>query len=569
MSQASATVSGVSRRLRPLAAPFVVAPPAGVRVRTRVPASPEDEAVLVAVGVHLGTLAAADLAARCRQGRLGAADRAVSRQVRKRALTTACSSRWAGAITRTSEDAWALAERNLHAEAASLRARIGRIGRRLQVPAGERRGRVRGYASQAERWEKQRRLQVLRARLDKVEVRLDEGRVSVCRGGRRLARSRHNLAQAGLDERHWRSRWKASRLFLTADGEAAKNFGNETIRWHPEAGWVEIKLPASLARLANRPHGRYHIEDVRFAYRGAEVAAQARTGAVRYDIFFDPVRARWYLDASWTFAAASPPALDTLRRHPVLAVDVNAGHLAAIVLDASGNPVGDTATIGLQMEGLPTTVRDGHLRNAVASLIDLAKANCCRAIVAENLDLARAREQGREYEGRGPSRGSGGRAFRRLIANIPTSRFRHWLVQMTSNAGLAVIAVDPAYTSRWGAEHWFGALQQIRPGTSSHHAAALVIGRRGLGQRARRRERCDSTRPEDRDERATNSAVRPTPAPTGLPGQRHRKPGNRKAQGQLQPRQKTQPAERASPGNQAAQDRWGPPAGQGSHLPSV
>ena len=30
---------------------------------------------------------------------------------------------------------------------------------------------------------------------------------------------------------------------------------------------------------------------------------------------------------------------------------------------------------------------------------------------------------------------------------------------MASNAGLAVIAVDPAYTSRWGREHWLAPLQ--------------------------------------------------------------------------------------------------------------
>ena len=64
----------------------------------------------------------ADLAARCAQGRLDAKGRAVSRAARKRALTAGASSRWAGAITRTSEDQWQLAERNLRAEAASLRA---------------------------------------------------------------------------------------------------------------------------------------------------------------------------------------------------------------------------------------------------------------------------------------------------------------------------------------------------------------------------------------------------------------------------------------------------------------
>ncbi len=61
--------------------------------------------------------------------------RARSRAARKRALTAESSSRWAGAITRTSEDQVRLAEQNLRAERASLQARIRRIGARLAVPA--------------------------------------------------------------------------------------------------------------------------------------------------------------------------------------------------------------------------------------------------------------------------------------------------------------------------------------------------------------------------------------------------------------------------------------------------
>ncbi|HEX6453236.1 MAG TPA: transposase, partial [Trebonia sp.] len=151
--------------LREIAVPFAAAAPAGARVRTRLRVSPQDGAVLEAAGRHLGSLAGGDLAARCAEGRPDAEGRAASRAARKRALTAGSSSRWAGAITRTSEDAWQLADRNLRAERQSLRARIRVIEARLQVPAGSRQGRLRGYATRAERHGKQRRLQVLKARL--------------------------------------------------------------------------------------------------------------------------------------------------------------------------------------------------------------------------------------------------------------------------------------------------------------------------------------------------------------------------------------------------------------------
>ena len=550
----------VTVKLRVIAAGFVVAPPLGARVRTRLRLSAEDEVVLGALGSHLGRLAGADLVRRCGEGRLDAKGRAGSRRGRKRTLTAACSSRWAGAITRTSEDTWQLAWRNLEAETRSLRARVRSIRGRLSVPCGERRGRVRGYTSAAERFEKQRRLQVLSARLAGVEARLAQGRVSVCRGGRSLARVRHRLDDAGLSEGAWRERWESARWFLTADGEADKAWGNETIRWHPAEQWLEVKLPAALAELANRPHRRYRLSaPVSFPYRGDEVASQAATGAVRYDIAFHPERARWYLDASWTTPSRPHVDLDELRRHRVLAIDLNAAHLAAIVIDPSGNPVGTPTTVPLDLGGLPGPTRDGRLRTAISVLLATAEKAGCRAIVIEDLDFDQARAEGKEHDRRRPRRGRRGRAHRRMLSGLPTGRFRDRLVQMATNRGLTVIAVDPAYTSTWGAQHWLRPLQQHSPDATGHHAAAVVIGRRGLGQRARRRERCDSTQPEDRDERATNPAVRPTPDHPGLPEHHNRKPGHRTARGQPQTRHKTQPANRHPPGNQVTQDRSGPP----------
>ena len=266
--------------LREISGPFVAAAPAGARVRTRLRVTADDEAVLRAAGRHLGSLAGRDLAARVREGRLDAPGKAASRRERKRALTAQSSSRWAGAITRTSEDQWGLAERNLRAERSSLLARTRRIEARIAVPAGGRDGRVRGYASPAERHGKIIRLHALRARLARVERRLDAGRVPVVRGGRDLLRRRANLAAAGLTEAEWRQQWDAARMFLTADGEAGKPWGNETIRWNPEEHWLEVKLPAPLAHLANRPCGRFRLScPVAFSYRGDEAAAQAATGA--------------------------------------------------------------------------------------------------------------------------------------------------------------------------------------------------------------------------------------------------------------------------------------------------
>ena len=231
--RAADTKESTTQMSRTIAAPFVVAPPAGVRIRTRLGISAVDETVLCQIGDYLGHLAGSDLAERCG---LGLADS--ERFRRKRALIGATSSRWAGTISRTSDNQWQRAYRNLLDQRTGLRRAIGRLRARLAAPVGGRSGRARGYASQDERWQKQRRLDLLTARLARVEARIADGRVSVVRGGRRLLHTRQHLEAAGLTESQWRRRWQAARWFLTADGDAGYPLGNGTILVDPErAGW--------------------------------------------------------------------------------------------------------------------------------------------------------------------------------------------------------------------------------------------------------------------------------------------------------------------------------------------
>ncbi len=548
--------------MRSLAAPFIAAPPTGARIRTRLRVDATDAQVLWLVGEHLSSLAGLDLAIRCQ---LGYGDGDDQRTERKQALTAVSSSRWAGSITRTSNDQWQRGFKNLLDAQVGLRQAIKAVRARLGVPVGKvqgrGRGRVRGYASQAERFEKRRRLQKLEARLGEVEARIVAGWVSVCRGGRQLAKLRHALDcdDVALTKAQWRDRWQAERLFLTADGEAAVLWGNQTIRIHPDEGWLELRLPTSLAYLSNTP-GRtptYRLScKVPFTHRQAEWAAQASSGAVRYDITFDPAKHRWYADASWQQPKRTPPSLAELRQYPSLNLDLNADHLAGWILDPCGNPVGDPATIPLQLAGLPTTTRDGRLRAAVAQAIQAAKAAGCRSIVVENLDFTDARHSGRERLGRGRR----GKRFRRIIAGIPTRQFRDLLAGMAANAGLWVIAVDPAYTSRWGACYWQAPLMQQTKKlvtVSRHHAAAVVIGRRGLGLGARRRP--GVPQPHQRMGKGELPA-RPGDQTRGCEGPGP--PGGQRAAARphhLARPQKTQLAERVGPGDQVAQDRLVPP----------
>jgi IS605 OrfB family transposase len=387
--------------------------------------------------------------------------------------------------------------RGLAAHAADLRAAIEVLEARCALRPGQvaladddatRRGdqprRRRGYRSAGERFTKTRRLAVLRKRLATAEEALAAGRPSIVVGGKRLWRNRTHLDKADMTERHWRDRWDAARLFVTADGESGKAGGNETIRIDA-AGWLRIKTPAALV---DRFGSHVVIgEPIRFSHRGDEWADRvAARQAVRYDIHYDPTRGRWYVDASWKTTPEPAPELDALRRGRVLGVDLNEGHLATCVLDTSGNPVGAPVSIDVITAGLPASRRDGRVRAAIAAVLDRARQHNCSAIVVENLDFADARAVGRDTLGRGKR----GKRLRRTVAGIPTRRFRDRLIGMAARRGLTVIGVDPAYTSKWGNQHWRTPLQQQTShpaAVTTHHGAAVAIGRRGLGLAIRRR----------------------------------------------------------------------------------
>lgn len=105
-------------QLRQIAPPRVAPVPTGLRIRARLRVSEADAVVLRHLGTHLGRLAGTDLAVRCR---LGPDHDKHHWAARKQALTADSSSRWAGAITKRSNDAWATAWQSKTRHAASLR----------------------------------------------------------------------------------------------------------------------------------------------------------------------------------------------------------------------------------------------------------------------------------------------------------------------------------------------------------------------------------------------------------------------------------------------------------------
>ncbi|MFE1290045.1 IS200/IS605 family accessory protein TnpB-related protein [Streptomyces sp. NPDC058751] len=529
--------------------------PSGVTVRDRLKGlTPQDERVLRLVGGHLGSLASRDLKTRCA---VGLEHDNKSWAARKRELTGLSSSRWAGSLTKATHDVWALARRGQHSHIRQLEAGVNTIRHRLSLPLGEK-GSKRapgGYRSRQEWHAKARRLRVLEDRLKRARADWAAGRVRVVRGGKRLLTTRHHLQEAQLTGEQWRSRWEASRRFLQADGESGKRYGNETIRISPD-GQVSIKLPAPLAHLANAPHSRYVLAArVSFTHRGETWRDRVEVNrAVAYRIHEDVQRQRWYLTASWTLPPVQAVSLAAVQAGGLIGVDTNADlpharlrsrggtPTAAWRLDAHGNPVGSPRRFDYTLSGTADH-RDAQVRHALTRLLHWAVRHRL-AIAVEDLDFAT--ETSREKHGRR-------KHFRKLISGMPIARLRARLVSMAADLGIPLVAVDPAYTSRWGAQHWQKPLTSTTRKTTRHDAAAVAIGRRALGHPVRRRTAPPRAHQSDGYGHRT---VQARPGSPGREGPRPRVPG---------PRTRSVPPGRgANAGDQNTQHRPGCSAEHGS-----
>ncbi|MFC4010978.1 hypothetical protein ACFOY2_27375 [Nonomuraea purpurea] len=211
-----------------------------------------------------------------------------------------------------------------------------------------------------------------------------------------------------------------------------------------------------------------------FAHRGEEWRDRVSANrAVAYRIHHDVRRGRWHLTASWQRPAVQAVPLETALANGVIGVDTNADHLAAYRLDRHGNPVGDPHRFRYDLSGTAAH-RDAQLRHAITRLLHWAKHAGVTAIAIEDLDFTA--EKTREKHGRR-------KRFRQLISGKLKAR----LVSMAAVSGVSIVAVDPAYTSKWGAQHWQQPLDTLRRTVTRHDAASIAIARRALGHPIRRR----------------------------------------------------------------------------------
>jgi IS605 OrfB family transposase len=357
-----------------------------------------------------------------------------------------------------------------------------------------------------------KRQQSLLARAAEFRQRILDDDIRICFGSRRRFNAQHHLAKNGFDHHaDWAQDWQDARssqfFVLGSKDEAGGNQGCTLIREDDGQYALRLRMPADLADT----HGRYvYLTGLTFPYRpeiietarianlsrerqkaAYRLAKQAGTTtlsegqflaeagqALSYRFVRDRKGCRILVTTNLVAETAIP---DTSAG--VIGVDFNADHLAIAELDRAGHKV---ALDRIPLADHQATSRQNRtqLEAAAKQIVDLAVATG-KPVVIEKLNF-RGKKAGLQ------KKESGQAGYHRMLSRLSHRGFGDALKMQALRRGVAVIEVNPAYTSL------IGRLKYARQtGFDTHQAAAWVIGRRGMGKKDRLPVLC-SVRPATR-----------------------------------------------------------------------
>ncbi len=360
--------------------------------------------------------------------------------------------------------------------------RLDSLGRRIARAQGH----IDNAADQG-RWDqvhqKRRRLANLQSRLARLEADIEQGRVRLCFGSKRLWHKQHHLEENGYaSHQEWLADWHDARIdeFLVLGSR------DETARCHlciatvPDDGTLALRLrmPDCLAG----QHGKYvTIECVRFAYGHEQVLAALDSNAeyaryqrehgekaARATSLGQAISYRFKRDGKvWrVFATTSmmdvPAVTDQSRG--TIGIDLNADHLAVCETDASGNYV-HALSVPLVTYGKSKHEAEAIIGDAVAIVVAYAR-EVGKPIVIEELDF---RQKKAALEGES-------RRYSQMLSSFSYGKIKAYFISQGYRQGVEVHQVNPAFSSVIGRVKFME-----RYGLSVHQAAALALARRLLG----------------------------------------------------------------------------------------
>ena len=314
---------------------------------------------------------------------------------------------------------------------------------------------------------KKRRLASLKEDLAFLKKDLQEGRIRLCFGSKKLWRAQFNLEANGYTcHADWLKDWKESRareIFFLGSHEEMQ--GNQSCSaFLQEDGTISLRV-----RLTNglaSKYGKYFwIHGIRFTYGNKEVLAaleaqrQKKGDALSFRLLKDEKGWRVFISLD-----VQAPELTSKNNTGVVGLDINVDHLALVELDRFGNPL-QSKIIPFHLKHKTSDQAKAILGDACAEAVAFAEG-LLKPIVLEKLDFAKKKAGLKDL----------GASMARMLSSFAYSAILELCKSRASKKGIETVTVEPAYTSIIGRVCF-----AKRYGLSVHESAALAIGRRFLG----------------------------------------------------------------------------------------
>ena len=341
---------------------------------------------------------------------------------------------------------------------------------------------------------KTRRLANLRWRLETLQADLEDGKVRITFGSRRLWCKRNNLEANGYEPHaEWLADWQSARsdeffVLGSRDETAGCQLCTATVA---DDGTLSLRL--RLPNALSEQHGKYlHITGVKFAYGHEQVLAALQSNtdygahrrqhgakAARATSLGQAISYRFKRDAKGWRVFVSTQMMDvpvvTDQRLGTVGVDLNTDYLAVTETDASGNYI-NAFSVAVVTHGKSNHQSEALIGDAVARVVAYAR-EAGKPIAIEKLNFQQKKAA---LEGES-------RKYSRTLSGFGYSKIKAYFLSRGYRNGVDVRQVNPAYSSFIGLVKF-----SERYGLSIHQAVALVLARRLLGcsERIPRRRAC-------------------------------------------------------------------------------
>jgi len=321
------------------------------------------------------------------------------------------------------------------------------------------RHRIDAVAKKIEHESKLSKVHHLKRRLARLEGRLadlcKETNPEICFGSRKLFNAQHHLEENGFEshgawQRAWQEKRSAQFFVLGSKDETAGCQGCVLTPIEGDRFLVRLRLNGSVRRVVTF--------QARFAY-GAEHLRRAL--ALKQAISY-----RFLRDAKGWRIFSSTKALEVpVRSHlstGCIGVDLNVGFVSLSETDRFGNVI-DAFNIPLRLADTSSHQAKTAIAQCVNEIVGYG-VQAGKPISVERLDFAKKKAQ--------LSYASSGR--QRTLSAFAYSAFERLLCARAHDAGIEIVRVNPAYSSKIGRQKY-----ARRYGLSVHLAAAFVLARRG------------------------------------------------------------------------------------------